>query len=163
VKGANGRFLTEALFWETSRDREAYAPVFTLKPEDHEGLPSLKRLYLEHGDPTEYVFAMKVLGSFQHWEALCSASWFKPHIEEWRNELDLRVQSEAVAVAMRVMESGDSDAQKLAAARFLTDKGWKPKQGRGRPSKKEVAATAREMAESASWLNEDFNRVMNVN
>lgn len=161
-KAANGRFLTEALFYETSRDRTAYPPLFTLKPDEHQGLPSLKQIYLQHKDPTEYTFAMNVFGSWQHWELLTGLSWFGPHVEEWRKELAVLLQAEAAAAALGVLSDPEATAStKMQAARYIADQGWKPKASKGRPKKEDVTKEARRIAETNSHWESDFKRIMN--
>jgi hypothetical protein len=160
--GKNGKILTEALFWETNRDREAYAPLFTLKPVEHMGCPSLKQIYLEHRDPTEYTFAMSVFGSWQHWEALTSLIWFKPHVEEWRSELAVLLKSEAARAALGVLSDPEApSANKMQAARFVAEKGWEEKATKGRPKKEDIQKAARQVAETNSHWDEDYKRIMN--
>lgn len=162
LKAANGRFLTEALFYETSRDRVAYPPLFTLKPHEHMGLPSLKQLYLQHRDPTEYQFAMNVLGSWQHWEILCGLSWFAPYVAEWRSELAVLLQSEAAKAALGVLSDNAAPAAtKMQAARYIADQGWQPKQGKGRPKKSDIERAAREEARHTKVVEEDYKRILN--
>jgi hypothetical protein len=157
----NGRFLTEALFWETNRDRTKNPPVFTLKDEEHEGLPSLKAEYLRIGDPTEYRFATEVLGSFQHWKALTRLGWFQPHLEEMRAELDGLLRAEAAQAAREILGNpGASDAARLQAAKFLSDRGWSSKPGKGRPKKGDVERAAREEATAKGHLEDDYARIM---
>lgn len=162
LKGGNGRFLTEALFYETSRDRNAYSPLFTLKAEEHQGLPSLKQIYLQYRDPTEYTFAMGVLGSWQHWELLCELSWFAPFVEEWRKELAVLLQSEAAAAALGVLsDAGAPAATKMQAARYVAEQGWKPKATKGRPKKEDIEKETKRIAETRATWEDDYQRIMN--
>jgi hypothetical protein len=161
-KGNNGHFLTESLFWETNKNRDNIAPVFTLKSVEHKGLPSLKQLYLQHMDPTEYTFAMNVFGSWQHWEQLKSLSWFAPYAEEWRKELMVLLRSRAAQAALDVLSSPDAPAAtKMQAARYVADSGWEEKHTKGRPTKREVAKAARDIAESDKHIEDDFKRIIN--
>lgn len=160
--GKNGNYLTESLFFETNRDRRAYKPLFTLKPQEHKGLPSLKEIYLSYRDPTEYKFAREVLGSWQHWELLTSLSWFKPHVDEWRKELMVSLRAEAADAALGVLrDPGAQASTKMQAARFIADKGWDEKPTKGRPKKEDVRREARAMAEESKTLDDDFKRIMN--
>lgn len=160
--GKNGKFLTESLFWETNRDRENNEPLFTLKPAEHMGYPSLKQLYLSYRDPTEYTFAMEVFGSWQHWEHLVSLSWFAPHAEEWRGELATLLRSEAARAALGVLSDPEAPAaNKMQAARYITDRGWEEKQTKGRPKKADIKKEARRLAETSSHFEDDFKRIMN--
>jgi hypothetical protein len=161
-KADNGRFLTEALFWETNRDRTKFAPLFTLKETEHEGLPSLRAEYLRIGDPTEYRFATEVLGSLSHWKLLKSLDWFKPHAEEWAEALDSELRAEAATAARTILNSPDaSDAARLQAAKFLSDRGWSKKATKGRPSKEEVVRFTKEEARLSKTYDEDYKRIMN--
>lgn len=158
----NGRFLTEALFWETSRDRLKYPPVFSLKDEGHEDLPSLKAEYLRISDPTEYRFATEVLGSFSHWKLLQSLSWFQPHLEAWRAELDAKLRAESAHAAREILGSDSaSDAARLQAAKYLTDRGYERKSQKGRPRKEDVDREAKTLAQTARDWDEDYNRITN--
>lgn len=160
--GANGKFLTESLFWETSRDRTVNPPAFTLKGSEHEGCPSMKELYLQIGDPSEYEFAQRVLGSWQHWVTLTQLAWFKPHIEEWREELMARLRSKAAMVSIEVMSDPSAPAAtKMQASRYVTTRGWEDQPTKGRPSKKQVNQEARAMAQKDRDLEEDYKRILN--
>ena len=69
MKSEGGIWLTRALFYETAvRDEKKYV-LFTLKEENHEGYQSFPNIYfaMTENDPTEYEFAMTVLGSWEHW------------------------------------------------------------------------------------------------
>lgn len=160
--GKNGHFLTEALFWETNRNREAYAPLFTLKDREHEGLPSLKQIYLSHRDPTEYKFAMAVFGSLDHWEQLKSLSWFAPYAESWNRELNLLLRSEAANAMLQILADPDaSPAAKTQAAKYVSEGGWNERQAKGRPKKADIQKAAREHVETNKHWDDDFARIMN--
>lgn len=161
--GGNGKFLTEALFWETSiRSRDTYPPLFTLKDRDHEGCRSFKQEYLRIADPSEYRVAMELLGSWQHWQTLCACSWFKPYVEQWRGELAQLLLSQSIRAMADVLADPEAAApSKLSAARYLAEQGWKPKNTKGRPSKADINKEARRIAEMDKDLLEDYNRIMN--
>lgn len=129
-----GRPITQSLFLEIGYSEYA---VYTLKEYDHEYkgkvYPSLKALYLKEEDPTEYVFASKYLLGWQHWKRLCENKQIAKHIEEWREELELKIRSRAVQDMMNLCASENGN---FSAAKFLADRGWE-KRGAGRPSKAE--------------------------
>ena len=85
-KDEKGRFIVQGLFLEDKYNTDL--AVFTYDGEDkvYKGktYPSLKRLYLEHGDPKEYSFARKYLFDWKHWQRLCNNAMIGRHIEEWR-------------------------------------------------------------------------------
>lgn len=129
-----GRPLTQSLFLEIGYSDFA---VYTLKEFDYEykgkKYPSLKRLFLQEEDPTEYSFAEKHLLGWQHWKRLCDNKTIAAHIEEWREELELKVRSQAVRDMMNLCASEQGN---FSAAKFLADRGWE-KRAAGRPSKAE--------------------------
>ena len=137
-RGPTGQFYLRALFFEQTLADKSLV-VYTLKDRDHEGYPSLYRLYIEGNDLTEYEFANTYLEGWAHWEALCSCTWFKPYLERWRRELLLKNKAQALK---RIISESKSDSRNaFTANRFLVTSGWmdaeeKPK--RGRPSKKEI-------------------------
>ena len=73
---------------------------FTLDDEDKEvkgkKLLSIKRLFLEANDPTEYEFATKHLGGWAHWKAIQGVKDLEHHIQSWRDELEVKVRSDAI-------------------------------------------------------------------
>ena len=129
-----GRPLTQSLFLELGYSENA---VYTLKEYDYpykgKHYPSLKRLFLLEEDPTEYAFAEKYLLGWQHWKRLCENKAIAKHIEEWREELELKIRSQAVRDMMNMCAS---ESGNYSAAKFLADRGWE-KRAAGRPSKAE--------------------------
>ena len=135
LKDTQGRPLTQGLFLEISYDTR-YA-VYTLKDEDfeYEGkiYPSLKRLYLEMEDVVEYTFANRYLLGWNHWKRLQDNKLFTARIEEWREELELKLRSQAI----RDILDMTADEKSFQAAKFIADKGWeKLKAGRPRTADK---------------------------
>lgn len=129
-----GRPLTQSLFLEIGYSEYA---VYSLKEFDHQYngkiYPSLKRLYLKEEDPTEYAFAEKYLLGWQHWKRLCENKQIAKHIDEWREELELKIRSQAIRDMQNLCAS---ESGNYSAAKFLADRGWE-KRGAGRPSKSE--------------------------
>lgn len=129
-----GRPLTQSLFLEIGYSEYA---VYTLKEFDHEYkgklYPSLKKLYLKEEDPTEYAFAEKHLLGWQHWRRLCENKVIAKHIDEWREELELKIRSQAIRDMQNLCAS---ESGNFSAAKFLADRGWE-KRSAGRPSKAE--------------------------
>jgi hypothetical protein len=156
---SNTRYLKGLFFEQTLADKSSV--VYSLKDWDHEGFPSLYRLYMEMEDLTEYEFANKYLDGWEHWEMLCQCEWFKPFVERWRKELSLKIQAQALR-AMRA-EAMSSSKNAFAANKFLVDRGWVDKteksHGRGRPSKDEVKKAADAIAQHERRLDEDFTRL----
>jgi hypothetical protein len=132
LKDTMGRPLTQGLFLEIGYNLE-YA-VFTLKDEDHvyqgKTYPSLKKLYLEYADPTEYEFARTYLAGWAQWQKMCENKMLLKHINEWREELELQTRAEGIKAIMDSAAEGN-----FQAAKWLASKGWDSK-GAGRPATK---------------------------
>ncbi len=154
----NNNFLLRNLFFEMQgADKELVA--YTLKDHDHEGYPSFYLLYMEIDDPTEWEVSQKLVDGWEHWELLTNCTWFKPYIERWRKELELRYKSKALQKIRSEAKTGTKDA--LAANKYLLEKGWEAKErsGRGRPSKDEVKRAADDIARASNQLTNDYQRL----
>lgn len=152
-KDEKGRYIVQGLFLEDRYNTDL--AVYTLDGADKEykgrTYPSLKRLYLEEGDPEEYLFATKYLFDWPHWQRLCKNAVVGRHIEEWRNELALSLKSEGIATLVNLAVNENS----YQAAKWLADEGW-VKNKRGRPSKEEVEGHLKKKAEEDEKFASDF-------
>lgn len=130
---AGGKFITQSLFLELGYSELA---VYTLKEVDHiwnnRTYPSLKRLYLEIEDPTEYEFANTHLCGWRHWQRMCENKVIRKHIDEWREELEVKLRSQAIRDAIQEAKKGH-----FQAAKWVADRGWSTR-GAGRPSKADI-------------------------
>lgn len=151
LKDTMGSPLTQSLFLEIGYNTD-YA-IYTLKAEDHNhnGIlyPSIRRIYLELEDPTEYEVASRCFINWDHWKRICENKLIRPHIDSWREELEVKLRSRAVKDLMNLCASENGSFQ---AAKFLADRGW-DKRGAGRPSKEELQKRAA-IAES---IENDFS------
>lgn len=156
-KNNSGKWLTKALFFEFTPAHRPHA-VFTLKEEDHEfngkEYISLKTCFLSCDDPTEYEFANKFLGGWAHWKELQTVNDLMPHIEEWREERDVRLRSKGVNKLIKLAEEEGG----YQAAKWLADRGWDENK-RGRPTKAEVKKEAKQQAEVRSIVGSDLERI----
>lgn len=152
-----GKYLTISLFLETYY--ETGPAIFTLKEYDHtyEGKVyySLKKLYLEMEDPTEYEFATTYLCGWQHWQRMCENKRLKPHILEWREELEHRLRAKAVKHMIRNAEGGSA-----ISAKWLADRGW-INRAAGRPSKAEIEREKALQTQVVEEFNADVVRLFN--
>lgn len=150
LKDSQGRPLTQGIFLEIGYNYDT--AVYTLKDEDHKAegkvYPSLKRLYLEHEDPTEYDFACQHLLGWGQWKRLLANKNIRKHIDEWREELELKLRSQAVQDIIQM----SADEKGFQAARWLADKGWEKKSA-GRPKKD----TSEHDAKMEERLNDEFS------
>lgn len=118
-------------------------------------LDEMRCIYVETMDPTEHAAALKLLGSWEHWQALVRSASFKLFIQRWREEMSVRIRSQAIMYIadLSVKENG------FQAARWLAEKGWIEKAAKGRPKKDDVERAAREEAGVRTAVNEDGARI----
>jgi hypothetical protein len=159
-KNQSGAYLTRGLFYETTlADKEGV--IYTLKDDDYLGYRSLKRLYLDSNDPTEYTFATRHLGGVDHWDRLVDCSWFKPYVSQWRRELELKVRAEALLRVREIAQDPDHKGS-LAANKMLLDGAWKTGETgtkRGRPSKAAIHEEATRLVLINDSVNDDMKRL----
>jgi hypothetical protein len=156
-RAANGNRLLSSLFYEEAGEDKSHV-LYTLKDYDHNGYPSLYRLYMEEGDIFEYSFANKYFEGWDHWQLVSNAGWFRPYITRWRHELELRIRSEALE---RLIEDARSGSRTSASSnRFLLEKGWVDKNSKGRPSKEQIKAEAARLAQSREQVEADLLRIL---
>ncbi|AFE86219.1 hypothetical protein [Salinivibrio phage CW02] len=133
LKDTQGRPLTQSLFLEIGYSNYA---VYTIDQDEdytYKGkvYPSLKRLFLECEDPTEYEFANKHLLGWSHWQRLCRNKILNKRFEEWREELEVKLRSQGIKQAIANAKNGGFQASK-----WLSEGGW-DKAKPGRPSKED--------------------------
>lgn len=151
------------MFLETSYEvaGEEKLCIYTLKDQDHNGLPSLYRLYMACEDPTEWDFANLYLDGWDHWEKLCECSWFKPYIERWRKEKAIKDRSSALK-KVRKVASTEEHRSYYEANKYLLEAKWETKEAksqRGRPTKAEIKKAAVEEALGQQMVSEDLERL----
>ena len=161
-KNEKNKWLTNALFLETCVIGDRTNIRFTLQEEDVtvDGVtyPSLKRLYMEMEDPTEYLFAREYLGGWKHWKVLATAARLRDHVTEWREELEVLLRAKGIINVRSQAYNGNYNASK-----WLADKGWEPKQAakRGAPSTEEKMAAVRKAAKVVDIVDHHFDRMKN--
>lgn len=163
-KTPTGRWITAGLFVELNQT-DLYPAIWTLEDYDivknDVSYPSLYLLYMDMEDLTEFEFANRYFGSYEHWEALCKQPTFKPYAERWRKELALKIQ--ARALRQLADEAQSESKNSYSANKFLVEKGWIPKEGsgrgRGRPSKKEIEEAAKLEASQKNQILDDYERL----
>lgn len=154
-----GRYKTLSLFLEIAYNKDA---IFTLKEYDHEyegkTYYSLKKLFLEECDPTEYRFATKYLAGWEHWQRMTNNKVLAVHIDKWRAELELKLRSEGIEWILKSARK----KQNWLAAKFLAEKGWEIRNA-GRPSKEEVEKNIAIEAKIQSEFDDDIARLRVIN
>ena len=138
-----------------------YPAPYTLKPYDHRGAMSMYRLYMEIGDPTEYQQAKQLLGGWAHWKLLTECTWFAPLVQEWREELRTKLESDRYCEMIEVAENQKGTPQGVQATKWLAERYCeKPKAPkRGRPTKEEKKGYLKQEAEEDALLEEEKERL----
>lgn len=115
-----------------------YKPTFTALPEDHDGLYSIEKLFLEYyKDPTEFKFVEDVFeGDVKHWEAFKSSRFIAPMYEIWKKKAESKLMSEAMS---KIVETAfdEKNRSSFQALKYLVERNQKSETGakRGRPKK----------------------------
>lgn len=166
LRDKQGRYRTQSLFKEYEYQSTDYPPLWTLKEEDFTNrnlstdkveLPSLKKLYMEIADPTEYEFAMQAFGTWKQWDKIKKSKALHVWIEDWAEELELKLRSEGIRGVVREADSGKNP---LAAAKFLANADWnKTSNGRGRPTKLEIEKQTKIAARLNAEFEDDAERI----
>lgn len=157
-KDSLGRWRTQTLFVEYKDRTGKYEFFYTLKDYDNNGVASLKHLYLDLADPTEYLFAAKYLGGWEHWQKMVNNSILREEIDKWRLELEIKIKAEAIKAIAEISNDKD-DKGRLSAAKWIAEKGWEPK--RGRPTKAEVEKEKKIHAGVTSYIDKEYDRLIN--
>lgn len=158
MKDVKGTYITQGLFWEVMHNKK-YAQ-FTLSNEVKEvhgmTLLPIKQLYLDLEDPTEYTFATTYLVDWRHWQRCLENAKLRSIVEEWREELALRLQAKGIKSQIDLAVNGGN----AGAAKWLAEQGWNPKeQKRGRPSKKEVERETKRQAFLTAEVQDEYDRL----
>jgi hypothetical protein len=162
-KDGVGRYRTLSLFFEYNKNAAEYTSPYSLKK--HQLLsnpPSLYLRYMEIQDPTEYKFAQAVLGSWDHWNALCECAWFKPYIQDWREDLKVSLASKHYMEMRAMADSKVAKASdRITALRWLAlNSGYdSTKSTKGRPSKEQVEGRLKQELRSLDEDKDDMERL----
>lgn len=161
-KNASNAYYLKALFFETSTDPERAKVLYTFKPDDHTfaGMtyPSLRRLYLEMEDDTEYYFAQTYFDGWPHWKKLLNCSWFVDYITDIREELAAK-QSADSKKRIRDIAKDPKDRGSLQANKLLLEETKKSNSPVGRPTKESIRRKAEELFQDQSEFQDDLDRI----
>src|SRR5690606_3854127 len=131
-KNINGVYRLKEMFFETALNKDNV--IYTLKDHDHAGYPSLYIAFMEAHDPTEYKFAVHALGGWEHWKQLRECSWFQPYYDRWKEELEVKIRSQALAKIITTANGNTKDS--FGAQKYVTERQWDaPRATKGRPAK----------------------------
>lgn len=161
MKDTMGRPITQSMFYEFEYKLTPQVQ-FTLSDQDKiiddRNIWSLKRLFLEMEDITEYNFASTYLLGWKHWKKMDSNKFLGEHFNEWRQELEYKIKANAIEEIIMAAQDG----QNFAAAKWLAEGGW-DKKGAGRPSKSDIMKQVQQNARSESEFDSDSDRLRVIN
>jgi hypothetical protein len=123
---------------------------------------SLKADYLRMSDPTEYRFANRcVPGGWTGWTALLNNPENEQVIGQWREELILKLRSEAL---LRILEAAAGDTRDaLGANKYIYETlGPKEEKKVGRPTKEAILREASKLVDDQTKVDEAYERVLNA-
>ena len=160
-KNDSGQKYTKQLFYEQwinmPIENRVVEPPFTLN-NPKEGYICFREEYVKDSDPTGYTTAMRLLGDYTYWQYLMKVRWFVEAKKGWDEELDAKIESQALA---KIQEIANSDSKSaMSAARFLAQLEYRkngPK--RGRPSNDEVEGLLKEEAKHRASVEDDAARI----
>lgn len=162
-KNPIGVHLLKPIFYELDEEGRPNA-IYTLKDYDSEFegkiYPSLRRLYVEAEDPTEYNFSCLYLDGWSHWKKLSSASFFQSYLSEWREELEVRLRAKGLVGIRQVASVPGKEA--FQAQKYLAGAGWKlsdEKASVGRPTKEKVLVEAEKLFKEKTDYDLDHERI----
>jgi len=153
---SKGRYRTASLFWEFKNKN--YSPIYSLSPKDKGECPSLHQIYLELSTAPidgEYEFAMAAFGSWKQWTRICENTQLRAYIDEWRDELEVKVRSKAIKSLVET--AAEEGSKGTAAAKWVAGGQWKT--GKGRPTKAQVEHRKKIEAGIHSDTDEDAQRL----
>lgn len=160
LKDTMGRYRTN-IFYEFNTSRhEDMPPLYTMREQPYRGLPSAYKIYMT--SDSEYEAAMKLVGSWNHWQRLLKC---KPFMEgptdafswtglnAWREEKEIQDKAHAYNQLKTSAAGGNVQAQKIVYD------GDKVKAKRGAPSKAEITKEAARQAELDDRISDDLKRL----
>ena len=160
-KNTSGAHYLKALFYEVARDEDKQYVLYTLKPYDIElngkVIVSISKKYIELNDPTEYTLATNYFDSWVHWKKIRECNWFKPIYDEMKEELEVKIRSDALVKLRNSMKDPKNTVQ---VGKYLLDKGWVDKTDmRGRPNKDKIKHEAEKLMKEKDDISEDYSRI----
>lgn len=133
-KDEKGNYITQGLFHEFAQTpkHKFYSVQGWDVTNNGKTYISLKNLYLEMEDPTEYLFANTYLYDWNHWQRICRNKVLQREIQTWRRELELRLRAKGIVKMRQKAAEGNQEAIK-----WLAEGRWDAAVA-GRPRKKDL-------------------------
>lgn len=162
-RNERGMYRTASLFVETNQNKKNNQALYTLKPYDMPGLPSLYLKFMEA--PTEYIFVMECFKSMGQWRKIKKLKWFQEGLinlgfagfKIWEEDKRAKEEADIILNAKAAAEEGNVPAMKMLYDRI------NPKDSkRGRPSKDEIDKKIAHNNRVAENLKEVRTSILNM-
>ena len=111
VVDSYGRRIVLSLFSEYVRTD--FTPLWSLHKD-------WRPIFLEVSDPTEYETAMRLIGDWEHYQAIRNHSKLKPIFDKWAKEVEVKLRSQSILKMVRHAGSPNG----AAAAKWLAEGGF---------------------------------------
>lgn len=157
-KDDQGAYLTQSLFLEVGYNKDRAIYTFNDEDKEYKGkvFKSLRKLYLETEDPTEYVFATRYLHGWDHWQRIVNNDILLERIEKWREELEVKLRSKGVRAMLALTDSN------ATAAKWAVDGLWRTKAGSGRKTAAQKRKEERVQQRVQADTSDDVSRVTSI-
>jgi len=146
---------------ETPREKAGRMPSRKLFEDGTYDIEEFHEIFIACEDMTEYDPAIKLCGSWKEWSRLKN-DWptFNDYIIEWKEELEIKLRSEAITKIIEHSKGDDSSA--LSAAKFISSAGWNSRSGAGRPTKAAKSREAKLLAQATAETKAEEERILKV-
>lgn len=134
VVDAYGRRIVLSLFSEFKRTE--FEPLWSLHKD-------WKPIFIETADPTEYETAMRLIGDWEHYQAIRTHSKLKPIFDKWAKEVEVKLRSDSI----RKMVRHSAAPNGAAAAKWLAEGAFMGRVLKNKQEKQEEEAIRDEIAD----------------
>lgn len=146
---------------EVKVGRKSYKVLFEDASCETHDLIKFHDVFVEQEDLTEYRAALILVGSWKEWESI-KRNWpaFNSHIIMWKEEIVIRLRSQALEKLVTLAKGNSSQA--ASAAKWLAEEGWSKRAGKGRATKSETQRQSMEIAAAAAETKSEEERMLKV-
>ena len=176
LRDPHGKLLTKSLFYELAYSKLDYTRFTVTHADHHLGYHSFHRLLVELNDPSEYLPAMVLLGSWDHWLRLRANPTVAQMIAYANTEIAAREYTNAINRIREIAQSPKNPKLAFQAAKYLASKEHRefkrnlkrlssddkqhPK--RGRPLKDHTEELEKQRILREQDVNEDYERITSL-
>jgi hypothetical protein len=137
VVDAFGRKTVLSLFTEFGR--KEFVPIWSLHKD-------WRPIFLETADPTEYETAMRLIGDWDHYQAIRNHAKLKPIFDKWAREVEVKLRSQSIMKMVRHSSAPNG----AAAAKWLAEGAFMGRVLKNKQEKQEEEQVRDEIGERVS-------------